>query len=101
MNSQTPRRSAGKAQAAVVEAALGVLVVEAEKRAADLAQAQAALADERGRLLELVSLLRSRGVAIPSALQAFFSPPADLRTIGSVVVSAGPWADRANRGARG
>ena len=93
--------SAGNAQAALVEAALGVLVVEAEKRAADLAQAQAALTAERGRLLELVSLLRSRGVAIPSALQAFFSPPADLRRIGSVVVSAGPWADRANRGARG
>jgi hypothetical protein len=73
--------------------ALGVLVVEAEKRSADLVQAQATLADERGRLLELVSLLRSRGVAIPSAVQAFFSPSADLRTIGSVVVSAGPWAD--------
>ena len=84
---------AEKAQAALVEAALGVLVVEAEKRAAGLVQAQAALAAERGRLLELVSLLRSRGVAIPSALQAFFSPSADLRTIGSVVVSAGPWAD--------
>ena len=55
--------------------------------------AQAAPADERGRLLEVVSLLRSRGVAILSALQAFFSPPADLRTIGLVVVSAGPWAD--------
>ena len=75
------------------QAALGVLVVEAEKRAAGLAQAQAALAAERGRLLELVSLLRSRRVAIPSAVQAFFSPSADLRTIGSVVVSAGRWAD--------
>ena len=84
---------AGKAQAALVEVAFGVLVVEAEKRAADLAQAQAALTAERGRLLELVSLLRSRGVAIPSAVQAFFSPSADLRTIGSVVVWAGPWTD--------
>ena len=82
---------AGKAQATAVGVALGVLVVEAEKRSADLVQAQATLADERGRLLELVSLLRSRGVAIPSAVQAFFSSPTDLRTIRSVVVpAAGP-----------
>jgi hypothetical protein len=32
-------------------------------------------------------------VAIPSTLRAFFSPPANLRTIGSVIVSVGPWAD--------
>ena len=40
-----------------------------------------------------MSLLRSRGVAIPSAVQAFFSSPTDLRTIASVVVSTGHWAD--------
>ena len=39
---------AGKAQATAVGVALGVLVVRTEKRAADLVQAQTALADERG-----------------------------------------------------
>ena len=69
---------AGRAKAAVVEAALGVLVAEAEEPVADFAQAAAVLARERGRLLELVSLLRSRGVEIPSAVQALFSSPTDL-----------------------
>jgi hypothetical protein len=82
---------AAKAKASVVEAALGVLIAEAEGPVAGLAQAAAALARERGRLLELISLLRSRGVMIPPALQAFFSSPTDLRTIRSVVVpAAGP-----------
>ena len=69
---------AGRAKAAVVEAALGVLVAEAEEPVADFAQAAAVLARERGRLLESVSLLRSRGVDIPSAVQALFSSPTDL-----------------------
>jgi hypothetical protein len=70
---------AAEAKAAVVEAALSVLVAEAQEPVADLAQAEAALARERGRHLELVSLLRSRGVVIPPAVQAFFSPPIDVR----------------------
>jgi hypothetical protein len=67
---------AGRAKAAVVEAALGVLVAEAEEPVADFAQAAAVLARERGRLLELVSLLRSRGVVIPQPCKrSFRSPP--------------------------
>jgi hypothetical protein len=84
---------AGEAKATVIEAALSVLVAEAEEPVADLAQAAALLARQRCRLLELVSLLRSRGVVIPPAVQALVSPPTDLRTIGSVVTSARPWAN--------
>ena len=84
---------AGEAKATVIEAALSVLVAEAEEPVADLAQAAALFARQRYRLFELVSLLRSRGVVIPPAVQALVSPPTDLRTIGSVVTSARPWAN--------
>jgi hypothetical protein len=66
---------AGKAKGTVVEAALGVLVAEAEEPVADLAQAAALLARQRGRLLELVSLLRSRGVVIPRPCKRWFRHP--------------------------
>ena len=66
---------AGEAKATVVEAALGVLVAEAEEPVADLAQAAALLARQRGRLLELVSLLRSRGVVIPRPCKRWFRHP--------------------------
>jgi hypothetical protein len=81
-----------EAQEAVEAAALKVLVAEAERRADEITKAQAIVDAQRGRLTQLVALFRLRNVLVPPSVGSVFLPRADLRTGGSLVITAGPWS---------